>query len=217
VAGVNDSVLVYVEVFPRVEGKDIVIQYRLNDSGWISHTLSTNEYGWCLWKIKLNETGYYEFKAVWEGDQYYLPNTSDVVKILVRASPLSVEEYESAITQVEKLSREIVEKSRLLNDTLKEKKALEEKVSDLNSMVSELKAKVSSLEESLAEKSLALNKTLSELDECRAKYSGAEEQARLWLIAAIIFLILGLILGFFIGLNYRGKIPFKKGVAVKKS
>jgi len=58
---------------------------------------------------------------------------------------------------------------------------------------------------------------LSELDECRAKYSGAEEQARLWLIAAIIFLILGLILGFFIGLNYRGKIPFKKGVAVKKS
>jgi len=92
---VGEIVSINGSLSPNLSLVKIAILYSRNDGVWRSlRNVTTDENGKYAVKWQPSIAGTYQVKAVWEGDNLYSGNESDVVTIEVRERPSSPFEYQ---------------------------------------------------------------------------------------------------------------------------
>jgi 5-hydroxyisourate hydrolase-like protein (transthyretin family) len=103
-AGVNDTVIIYLTSAPLLSNKNVDLLYSYNSSGWqLLTSAKTNQNGSATFIVFLSNVGNYSFMVQWKGDELSYPSTSNVVSLTV-IRKLSAEEFLRAFEQISNLT-----------------------------------------------------------------------------------------------------------------
>ncbi|MGC8935034.1 MAG: MG2 domain-containing protein [Thermoproteota archaeon] len=103
-AGVNDTVIIYLTSAPPLSNKKVDLLYSYNLSGWqLLTSAKTNQNGSATFIVFLSNVGNYSFIVQWKGDEFSYPSSSNVVSLTV-IRKLSAEEVLKAFEQVSNLT-----------------------------------------------------------------------------------------------------------------
>jgi len=103
-AGVNDTVIIYLTSAPPLSNKNVDLLYSYNSSSWhLLTSAKTNQNGSATFIVFLSNVGNYSFMVQWKGDELSYPSTSNVVSLTV-IRKLSAEEFLRAFEQISNLT-----------------------------------------------------------------------------------------------------------------
>jgi len=103
-AGVNDTVIIYLTSAPLLSNKEVDLLYSYNSSSWqLLTSAKTNQNGSATFIVFLSNVGNYSFMVQWKGDELSYPSTSNVVSLTV-IRKLSAEEFLRAFEQISNLT-----------------------------------------------------------------------------------------------------------------
>ena len=103
-AGVNDTVIIYLTSVPLLSNKNVDLLYSYNSSSWqLLTSAKTNQNGSATFIVFLSNVGDYSFMVQWKGDELSYPSTSNVVSLTV-IRKLSTEEVLRAFEQISNLT-----------------------------------------------------------------------------------------------------------------
>jgi len=103
-AGINDTVIIYLTSVPLLSNKEVDLLYSYNSSSWqLLTSAKTNQNGSATFIVFLSNVGNYSFMVQWKGDELSYPSTSNVVSLTV-IRKLSTEEVLRAFEQISNLT-----------------------------------------------------------------------------------------------------------------
>lgn len=187
VLGMNDTVILYIVSSPALADRNIGILCSYNSSEWQNvGNASTGEGGSAVFLKSFSGVGSYLFKASWGGDELAFASKSNAVNVTVLAK-LTPADIIGAVEQINKLSQELAERERELEE--------------LRGLVASLDLQVHALQANLTLTQSQLSNAQSTIRDLQSLLSDVQSKLAMY---PVIALVLGLIVVLTIGYVLAG-------------